>query len=186
MHHHQVPLKPSISGECNGALIFDESKEIEVIEKKTGDAEYFRCDRDVFSGMIVSVPNFAMRVCELCPGEGIMDSDLNPFCSDKSGGHDAPKLANEPILEEMDDNVLAAYEEAREIASAQLDLAFEALSTSASRGLSTDLDAFRSLMEACGRCGNTDRAIQLIRIMKRDGFVADSEIYACFLSSFAE
>jgi pentatricopeptide repeat protein len=40
-------------------------------------------------------------------------------------------------------------------------------------------------MEACGRCGNTQRALQLLEIMKGDGFVADSEVLACFVSAFA-
>lgn len=77
------------------------------------------------------------------------------------------------------------YEEAREIAAAQLDLAFETLTTMGLRGLSTDADAYLSLMEACGRCGDTQRALNLLELMKHDGFVADSEVLACFISAFA-
>ena len=77
------------------------------------------------------------------------------------------------------------YEEAREVASAQLDLAFETLKTSSWRGLPADLDAYKSLMEACGRCGDTQRALLLIDLMKKDGFVLDGEILSCFVKAFA-
>lgn len=83
------------------------------------------------------------------------------------------------------DDALAEYEEAREVASAQLDLAFETLSTMDLRGLSADSDAYRSLMEACGRCGDTQRALKLMEVMKKDGFVANSEVLSCFVATFA-
>ena len=77
------------------------------------------------------------------------------------------------------------YEEAREVASAQLDLGFEALASMRLRGLSADSDAYKSLMEACGRCGDTERALSLMKLMKDDGFVADSEVLSCFVAAFA-
>ena len=79
----------------------------------------------------------------------------------------------------------AEYEEAREVASAQLELAFETLKTASMRGLPADLDAYKSLMEACGRCGDTQRALLLIELMKHDGFVLDGEILSCFVQAFA-
>lgn len=84
------------------------------------------------------------------------------------------------------DNMLAEYEETREVAVAQLDLAFSVLTTMNIRGLSTDPDAFKSLMEACGRCGDTDRAFQLMEKMKREGFVTDSELYSSLMQAFAQ
>lgn len=57
---------------------------------------------------------------------------------------------------------VAELEEAKEVASAQLDLAYEVLSSMKLRGPSVDSDAYLSLMEACGRCGDTERALQLI------------------------
>jgi pentatricopeptide repeat protein len=53
------------------------------------------------------------------------------------------------------------------------------------RGLLTDPDVFKSLMEACGRCGDTKRALELIEMMKRDGLVADQEVLSCFMAAFA-
>jgi pentatricopeptide repeat protein len=84
-----------------------------------------------------------------------------------------------------DDEALAEYEEAREVAAAQLDLAFDALKIMENRGLLSDPDVFKSLMEACGRCGDTKRALELIEIMKRDKLVTDNDVLVCFMASFA-
>ena len=84
-----------------------------------------------------------------------------------------------------DDEGFAEYEEAREVAVAQLDLAFDALYLMERRGLTTDPDVFKSLMEACGRCGDTKRAIELIDIMKRNNLVADNDILVYFMASFS-
>lgn len=85
-----------------------------------------------------------------------------------------------------DDEGFAEYEEAREVAIAQLDLAFDALRMMEMRGLTTDPDVFRSLMEACGRCGDTKRAVELIECMKREGLVADQDVLVYFMTSFAQ
>jgi len=92
--------------------------------------------------------------------------------------------AEEEILPKTDVG-LAEYEEAREVAAAQLEVAFETLATMALRGLSVDSDAYLSLMEACGRCGDTKRALKLIELMKKDGFVADNDVLSCFIAAFA-
>jgi pentatricopeptide repeat protein len=81
------------------------------------------------------------------------------------------------------DEGLAEYEEAREVAVAQLDLAFDTLRAMEVRGHLSDPDIFKSLMEACGRCGDTKRALGLIEMMKRDG-VADGEVLSCFMAAF--
>jgi hypothetical protein len=83
------------------------------------------------------------------------------------------------------DEGFAEYEEAREVAVAQLDLAFDTLKAMEIRGLLTDPDVFKSLMEACGRCGDNKRALMLIEMMKRDGLVADKEVLSCFMAAFA-
>ena len=85
-----------------------------------------------------------------------------------------------------DDEGFAEYEEAREVAIAQLDLAFDALRMMETRGLTTDPDVFKSLMEACGRCGDTKRALELIEIMKREGLVANNDVLVYFVLSFAQ
>ena len=87
----------------------------------------------------------------------------------------------EPNKMEPDDE----YDEAREVSSAQLDLAFQTLATLSLRGRAADADSYLSLMEACGRCGDTQYALKLMELMKNDGFVADSEVLASFVAAFA-
>jgi len=84
------------------------------------------------------------------------------------------------------DEEFAEYEEIRQVAVAQLDLAFDGLKIMQNRGLLPDPDVFRSLMEACGRCGDTERALELIEIMKRDKLVTDNDVLVCFMASFAQ
>jgi pentatricopeptide repeat protein len=84
-----------------------------------------------------------------------------------------------------DEQGFAEYEEAHDVAVAQLDLAFDALRTMELRGLVSDSDIFKSLMAACGRCRNTARALELIQMMQRDGLVADQEVLSCFMTAFA-
>ena len=76
-------------------------------------------------------------------------------------------------------------EEARAIASAQIDLAFQTLDTALLRGLSLDSESYSSLMESCGRCGDTRHALHLIELMKNDGHAADSEVLSHFVAAFA-
>ncbi|OEU09619.1 DENN-domain-containing protein [Fragilariopsis cylindrus CCMP1102] len=90
-------------------------------------------------------------------------------------------VANSKVVREK-----TAEQEIRAVAVAQLDLAFDALQNMETRGLRTDPDVFKSLMEACGRCGDTKRAFELIEIMKRDGLVANSDVLAFFVASFAQ
>lgn len=76
-------------------------------------------------------------------------------------------------------------EAAKLVADRQLDLAFSVLETKNLRGLPADQDALRALMEACGRCGSTGRATQLITMMKNQYFTVDSEIYSNYLTTFS-
>lgn len=88
------------------------------------------------------------------------------------------------LFDTFDDSYVE-YEEARAVAAAQLDLGFETLTTMSSlRRLAPDPDAYKQLMGACGRCGDTQRALELIEIMKKDGLV-DGEVLSWFVSAFA-
>jgi len=75
-------------------------------------------------------------------------------------------------------------DEAKVVATAQLDLAFSALRTMTMRKIPTDPDAYRFIMEACGRCGSSQRATELLRSMRNGGLVLDSEIYSKYLTAF--
>lgn len=150
--------------------------------------------------------DLTLGMCDSCPDESdvhqtvvrIMEKTPCPQYTDQinSQAHEAysaiSKLATS-TLEQFDlhsslldgDDDFAEYEEAREVAAAQLDLAFDTLKLLELRGLMSDPDVFRSLMEACGRCGDTKRALELIEMMKRDGLVADKEILSCFMAAFS-
>lgn len=76
-------------------------------------------------------------------------------------------------------------EEARSVAVAQLSLAFEALHMMRKRKMVPDSASYQSLIDACGRCGDANRATQLMGLMHEDGLVADSVMYSCLLNAFS-
>ena len=66
-----------------------------------------------------------------------------------------------------------------------LRLAFQVLDHMQLQGIQADEPVFRSLIEACGRCGSVDRAVQAVKEMIRAGFVPDSVVYNCLVSAFS-
>jgi len=76
-------------------------------------------------------------------------------------------------------------EAAQLVATGQLDLAFSVMEMMALRTLPADPDALKSLMGACGRCGSTIRATQLISIMKAQHLQMDSEMHSSYLTAFS-
>jgi len=169
------------------------------ISSDAGNGEYFSSSQSNY------IPDFAKGVCGgvVCPyGDSVIDdcvnymSSKNP-CPDINSGAQAAYDALSSFALSLDpttgcrnenlvdnDEEFAEYEEAREVAIAQLDLAFDALHMMEMRGLTTDPDVFRSLMEACGRCGDTKRAVELIETMKRENLAADNDVLAYFMASF--
>jgi pentatricopeptide repeat protein len=124
--------------------------------------------------------------CEVCP-------DVCPEYADKTlkfqeeflAEFTGTQLVIPPPPLSFDD-ALAEFEETREVADAQINLAFSVLTTMNLRDLPTDPDAFKSLMGACGRCGDTDRALKLMERMKKEGFVTDGELYSALMNAFAQ
>jgi pentatricopeptide repeat protein len=53
------------------------------------------------------------------------------------------------------------------------------------RGLRADPEAFECLIDACGRCGDTERATQLLGRMHEDGIVADGVVYSSLVAAFS-
>ena len=89
------------------------------------------------------------------------------------------------LVDDHFDDSYVEYEEARAVAAAQLDLGFETLTTMSNlRSLAPDPDVYKSLMGACGRCGDAQRALELIEIMKKDGLV-DGEVLSWFVAAFS-
>lgn len=76
-------------------------------------------------------------------------------------------------------------EEAKATAKAQIGMAFEILQMMRERGLKADPSVYQCLIEACGRCGDTDHATLLLSRMHDDGIVADGVVYACLVSAFS-
>lgn len=76
-------------------------------------------------------------------------------------------------------------EEAKATARAQLGLAFEMLEMMRRRGLKAEPDAFQYLIDACGRCGDIDRAKKLLARMHEDGIVADGVVYSWLVNAFS-
>jgi len=177
--HGNSELRDGASGEIETVL-----NESEITDEDRHAANF--CLSDLSFGL-----------CDSCPENGIfkLKSTLHLVAE---GAEEAYKELFQNVVDQIQLQINAQqvclhkaggtateYEEAREVASAQLDLAFEILSIIALRGASADSDAYKSLMEACGRCGDTKRALELIELVKNDGYVADSEILSCFVAAFA-
>jgi len=121
----------------------------------------------------------------------IPDRSLS-LCSSSSDCHDgdeekqSPKGLNTQSMENLslEEKEPLCLDEAKIVATAQLDLAFSVLRTMSLRKLPIDSDGYRFMMEACGRCGNSQRASQLLRLMRGNGFAVDSEIYSKFVLAF--
>lgn len=75
--------------------------------------------------------------------------------------------------------------EAKETAKAELGIAFEMLKMMKERGLRADPEAYQCLIDACGRCGDTDRATQVLSRMHEDGIVADGVVYSSLVAAFS-
>lgn len=149
------------------------------------------------TGTDACLADLSFGLCQKCPDVGLESI----FVSIRQGAEESFDCFFERTVEQVQERnaedreslrpsaqsqrAVAEYEEARAVASAQLDLAFETLKTLSLRRLSADSDCYLSLMEACGRCGDTQYAVKLMDIMKKDGFVADSEVLASFIAAFA-
>ena len=143
------------------------------------------------------ISDLSLGICDACPDIGLYST----LVSIQHGAEESFDCFFQKTVEEMHERnaedqqmlmsspenyqAIAQYEEARAVASAQLDLAFETLETLALRRLSADSDSYLSIMEACGRCGDTHYAVKLMELMKNDGFVADSEVLGSFIAAFA-
>jgi len=80
---------------------------------------------------------------------------------------------------------LSKIQEAKATANAQLELAFEILDIMKERGLSPGPVAYKCLIDACGRCGDTNAATELLTRMHDDGILADGVVYSCLVSAFS-
>jgi pentatricopeptide repeat protein len=105
-------------------------------------------------------------------GKGESDSSSNQSAA-------APKSRFQDSLNALE------IEEAKATGRAQLGLAFEMLTMMKKRALKADPEAYQSLIDACGRVGDTKRASDLLARMHEDGIVADGTVYACLVAAFS-
>ena len=113
--------------------------------------------------------------------ESTKNKENNAVDSNKAGSD----KVEEPRSRFYDALSVLEIEEARETARAQLGLAFEILGMLRKRNLQADPESYQCLIDASGRCGDTDRATKLLSWMHEDGIVADGVVYSCLVSAFS-
>ena len=147
---------------------------------------------------------------DITPSNGFFATDCNNVCSDCDLGkaidpstfigipwgsnNTAPATETSTQSHSNSDQVCSSpnsaqlgneLEKACAIAKAQVDLGFNTLKMMRMRKVPPEPIAYKTLIEACGRCGITHRAAQLMEMMTQDGLAVDSEIYFCFMSAFS-
>ena len=100
-------------------------------------------------------------------------------------GEDGKTDSDKPKSRFRDSLNASEIEEAKATGRAQLGLAFEMLTMMKKRALKADPEAYQSLIDACGRVGDTKRASDLLARMHEDGIVADGTVYACLVAAFS-
>ncbi|KAL9179233.1 hypothetical protein ACHAXT_008523 [Thalassiosira profunda] len=117
--------------------------------------------------------------------EIVMDADL-PQTPTKKERKEEKVPEKSPARNRFNDKLSTLkIMEAKETAKAELVVAFEMLKMMKERGLKCDPEAYQCLIDACGRCGDTDRATQLLARMHEDGIVADGVVYSSLVSAFS-
>ena len=118
----------------------------------------------------------------------VMDADLpqTPTKKERAKKSMVNISQESPVRDRFNDKLSTLkIMEARETAKAELAIAFEMLKMMKERGLRADPEAYQCLIDACGRCGDTDRATQLLASMHEDGIVADGVVYSSLVSAFS-
>lgn len=140
-----------------------------------------------------SVPSAAAPTAEV--KEEKQEQRSQPAVDQEENGYQTPEedtssrnesqKPGEPRRRFRDSLSALQIEEAKATGRAQLGLAFEMLTMMKKRALKADPEAYQSLIDACGRVGDTKRATALLAKMHEDGIVADGTVYACLVSAFS-
>ena len=179
----------------------DESIEIEVEESGQETASFLYCGDEVCCGLsdfpgykdVLSRITTAFKVDESEDGTAVeMANEEEKKTSEDQSAPPQPMLPSPPPppqtkYDRFDQMALftSELEEARATTIAELDLAFDILSMMGARLLHADPDVYKNLMMACGKCGDAERATELMEVVQEEGLVADSEMHACFVNAFA-
>jgi len=89
---------------------------------------------------------------------------------------------------DLRNHIASTRSEFIEMASAQLDLAFDSLSMMKERGIRSsvaDRDICKRLMEACGRCNDLTRAKELLGLMNEANIAPDPDTLMCYMKAFS-
>ncbi|CAN0071785.1 unnamed protein product, partial [Ectocarpus sp. 12 AP-2014] len=70
-------------------------------------------------------------------------------------------------------------------ANAALMVAFEALDAMREKAPAGEEAVYRSLISACGRCGNSEKAMAVVEMMMSTGIVPDAMVSRCLVDAFA-
>ncbi|KAL3809623.1 LOW QUALITY PROTEIN: hypothetical protein ACHAXA_006622 [Cyclostephanos tholiformis] len=105
----------------------------------------------------------------------------NPWAR-STGMTEQPELSGTSSDQE---ELAAVIEKARAIAKAQIDLGYNTLIMMRKRKLPAESITYKTLIEACGRCGITHRAQKLMEMMTQDGLAVDPEVYFEFMKAFS-
>mmetsp|Transcript_30968 Transcript_30968/g.62980 ORF Transcript_30968/g.62980 Transcript_30968/m.62980 type:complete len:1502 (+) Transcript_30968:105-4610(+) len=119
--------------------------------------------------------------------EIVMDADLPPSPSRERKQRQMHSPPKETQVRNRFNDKLSTLKimEAKETARAELGIAFEMLKMMKERALRADPEAYQCLIDACGRCGDTDRATELLSRMHEDGIVADGVVYSSLVAAFS-
>ncbi|VEU36838.1 unnamed protein product [Pseudo-nitzschia multistriata] len=116
---------------------------------------------------------------------GESDNETETTISSAAESDGDKQTKGEPKSRFTDSLNALEIEEAKATGRAQLALAFEMLTMMKKRALKADPEAYQSLIDACGRVGDTKRASDLLARMHEDGIVADGTVYACLVAAFS-
>jgi len=111
------------------------------------------------------------------------------FCEDSASFHTRRRRRRKESAGERRQHraSISSVDEANRLETSLLDLAtaFEVLEASQQWSNAVDEIVYRSLIDACGRCGATDYAIRVLGMMHEAGVTVDSLIYSNLVQSFS-
>lgn len=133
--------------------------------------------------------------CDLCNEGGDDEFDLKisektPKSSNIKSNSMHSNVSPSPIKNFSSSMIKSAInyterEEARDVAIAQLDLAFDILAVMCKQNIPAEPDVYKALIEASGRCGDTSRATELMTKLNEEGIVPDTVLQNFFLKAFS-
>ena len=110
-------------------------------------------------------------------GLGIPGHEATPPAHAAGGGAGAGALPPpSPAVARVD-----AVAAADASATHDLDVAFAVLGRMSAEGVPPDEVVYRSLLDACGRCGKVQRAYEVLQAMAAAGFSPDASVYSCLV-----